>query len=563
MALLCFGPAEPRCAAQGREVVVVYNQRMPESREIALHYAERREVPTNQIVGFDLPVSETITRTEFRDQLQRPLLKFLERQRLFVVASDIKETGRREAGAVTQRLSSASVRYVVLCYGVPVSIARDALLREPGQDKAPEALRRNEAAVDSELALLPWYWRNQHLFGPQANPIIGATNAATIHPTNGVLMVARLDGPGPGIARGLVDRAMEAETNGLWGRAYFDARGLTDGSYRMGDEWILGAAEIARRAGFETVVDTRPGTFSAAFPMSQIALYAGWYDGQVSGPFLRPEVEFMPGAVAYHLHSFSAHSIRTPDQYWVGPLLAAGATATMGHVFEPYLEGTSDLPVFFSRLLLGGFSFGEAAYAAQGALSWQTTVVGDPLYRPFRRRNPGDNPGARLQELHFQLLARRSRLIEWSNLLVANLNLGSGASPQEVIDYLGSQPATAQSALLQEKLARLYEQQGRLADAIESNERALKLEPTPQQRTRIMLALAETLALAGRKEDALGWYEQFLARFPDYPELLNIHERMLSLARELNRPAEVDRIQRMIESLGEAAPPGQSGGVKE
>ena len=33
--------------------------------------------------------------------------------------------------------------------------------------------------------------------------------------------------------------------------------------------------------------------------------------------------------------------------------------------------------------LLLGFSFGEAAWTAEFGFSWQTTVVGDPLYRPW------------------------------------------------------------------------------------------------------------------------------------------------------------------------------------
>jgi hypothetical protein len=37
-----------------------------------------------------------------------------------------------------------------------------------------------------------------------------------MHPTNGILLVTRLDGPSASIARGLVDKALEAETNGLW-----------------------------------------------------------------------------------------------------------------------------------------------------------------------------------------------------------------------------------------------------------------------------------------------------------------------------------------------------------
>jgi len=54
-------------------------------------------------------------------------------------------------------------------------------------------------------------------------------------------------------------------------------------------------------------------------------------------------------------------------------LLAQGATCTMGSVDEPYLSGTPDISVFLNRLLYRGFTFAEAAYAAQASLSWQTT----------------------------------------------------------------------------------------------------------------------------------------------------------------------------------------------
>ena len=309
-------------------------------------------------------------------------------------------------------------------------------------------------------------------YGPTGNPVYGVTNAALIHPTNGVLMVARLDGPTAEIARGLVDKAIEAETDGLWGRAYFDCRGLTNSNYKAGDDWIRGAAEIVRRLGFETILDERPETYSGAFPMSHIAFYAGWYEGQASGPFARPKVEFMPGAFAYHLHSFSAHVLRTADQYWAGPLLAKGATATMGCVDEPYLEFTPDVATFFVRFTLFGFSFGEAACAAQSALSWQTTVVGDPLYRPFAKPP---------QQLHQELESKKSKLMEWSHLRVVNLNQARGASVSEMVNYLEEIPTTKESAVLSEKLGDLCDAQGKPSSAIHAYNRALQLDPSPQQ----------------------------------------------------------------------------------
>ena len=116
--------------------------------------------------------------------------------------------------------------------------------------------------------------------------------------------------------------------------------------------------------------------------MSHIAIYAGWYASDVNGPFALPKVEFMPGAFAYHLHSFSADTLRSTTANWCGPLLAKGATCTMGCVYEPYLAATPNI-AFFLQALFNGYTFGEAAWAAQAALSWQTTVIGDPLYRPF------------------------------------------------------------------------------------------------------------------------------------------------------------------------------------
>src|SRR6185369_3728718 len=165
----------------------------------------------------------------------------------------------------------------VLCYGVPLRIAEDPYLKEENLEKTRPEMRRNVAAVDSELALLPALDQKLPLAGPLRNPLYTLTNSTAFNPTNNVLMVARLDGPTAAIARALVDKALEAERDGLWGRAYFDLRNITDPGFKAGDDWIRNAAELCRRLGFETVVDDNAGTFPAGFPMSQIGYYIGWY----------------------------------------------------------------------------------------------------------------------------------------------------------------------------------------------------------------------------------------------------------------------------------------------
>jgi uncharacterized protein (TIGR03790 family) len=373
--------------------------------------------------------------------------------------------------------------------------------------------------VDSELAWLPMYKMPSHLTGPLPNWVYGTTNLAVLDPTNGILLVARLDGPTPEIASGLVDKALAAEHDGLWGRAYVDMRSISDPGYKLGDEWMQGVADVCHLAGFETTVDKKPETFPADFPMSQIAIYAGWYDGNVSGPFTLPKVEFMPGAFAYHLHSFSAATLRSTNQNWCGPLLAKGATCTMGCVNEPYLSCTPNVAAFVARFL-SGYTFGEAAWAAQPALSWQTTVIGDPLYRPC---------GKPLEELHAELARTHNPLIAWSFLRLVDLDLVHGLSAAEMSTFLENIPETAKSAILTEKLADLYEMEGKPSSAIDMYELALTRDPSPEQRIRIRLTLADKLQAAGLATNAIEDYQQLLNEAPDYPGKSTIEGKLAAL----------------------------------
>jgi uncharacterized protein (TIGR03790 family) len=535
-------------AGGGEEVLVIYNKRVPESKQVADYYAQRRAVPSNQVLGLDLPADESMSRQEFLDKLQAPMLKHLEAEKLFTYGpATNRVTHSKSSDPPVRRVVGARIRYVVLCYGVPVKIAAEPKLVEDGADKLPGELQRNQAAVDSQLACsassegrLPWT-------GPISNPFYGATNAAMLHPTNGLLLVARLDGPSAAIARGLVDKAIDAETNGLWGRAYVDSRGLTNGGYVVGDDWMRACAFVARKSGFETVLDEKEATFSAGYPMSQTALYLGWYDQQVSGPFTKGLAEFMPGAFAYHLYSFSAQHLRSTNNSWTGVLLQLGAACTMGAVDEPYLTGTPDLFTFLSRFVGMGFSFGEAAYSGLTSVSWQMTIVGDPLYRPFAQS---------LEGLHNKLLKQGSPLIDWSHLLIVNRNLEMGQSPASIVDYLYQTAQPGRSALLTEKVGDLYWSMGKMGDALDSYEGALRRGPSPIQRLRLLLNLADRRTLYGPDEAALRWHETLLKDFPDYPDRQRLFQQMLPLAKRLGRTNVVEQCEK------ELARPSSTNGTK-
>ncbi len=516
-----------RAENPGDEVVVIYNSRMPESKDVADHYAQMRNVPADQVFGFKLTTNEDISRNEFRDALQKPLAKELESKKLWHIGSDIYSATNGQKGKVVWHVKQSKIRYAVLCYGVPLRIEDDPNLKEEIPDMRPE-LRRNGAAVDSELAMLPWVEQHVPVTGLQLNPAYTTTNAAWLHPTNGLLMVTRLDGPTASIARGLVDKAMEAETNGLCGRAYFDWRSLpTNSPVYRGDEWIIGAARTCQYfGGFETEVDTNENTFQADFPMSQTAIYCGWYTENADGPFAYNDIEFMPGAFAYHLQSFSAATLRSTTLHWAGPLLAKGAAATMGSVNEPYLSGTPDVFVFCARWVALGFTYGEAAYASQQSLSWQTTVVGDPLYRPF---------GKPLATLIKEQESTHSKFIEWSYLRAVNINLLAGKRPAEMCAELQSLPATKDSAVLTQKLGDLYSATGMPSSAVEAYASALKLDPSPLQRVKIRLALADKLAELNQTREAAADLRALLNEDPDYPGRPAVERKLQDLSTRLSQ----------------------------
>ncbi len=524
-----YAGAAAVAAGGGDEVVVIYNSNVRGSKKVADHYAQARQVPRRQVYGFPLPAAEEISRTEFRELLQQPLVQKLEADNLWTFRWMKTSAIPSQPGREGRLVAASQIRYAVLCYGVPLKIRPDPGALEAGKTNLQAELRHNEAAVDSELALLPLINLELTLTGPQGNSFYGATNAADLHPTNGILLVARLDGPTPEIACGLVDKALAAERDGLWGRTYFDARGLgKTNAYFLGDEWILGAAKLCRELGFETTVDNLPETFPASFPLSQIAIYCGWYDGNVSGPFAASQVEFMPGAFAYHLHSFSASTLRSTHENWAGPLLARGATCTLGCVYEPYLGATPNVAMLLARLTVSGFTFGEAAYAGQPFLSWQTTVVGDPLYRPF-----GKAPTV----LHEQLTQQKSPLLEWSYLRLTNTALAHGSRASAVASLIENLDVAAHSAVLTEKLGDLYALEGKPSSAIWAYQNALKMNPSPQQKLRLRLSLGEKLQEQARNAEAIENDRKLLSETRDYPGKNSVEVKIKSLSPTATPPA--------------------------
>jgi uncharacterized protein (TIGR03790 family) len=357
-------------------VLILANRDNGESLAVARHYAERRGLPESSIVALPMPLTEQITWPEFVTSIWNPLLReAISRGDIDAMAMSLKDgLGRTKIVSSGHRLDA-----LVICRGVPLRVAHDeTLFDEKSSPLAVNAsLRSVEGSVDSELALLAVNCPTISAFVP--NPVLAANSGAALERAlREIIPVGRLDGPSVEDAKGLVDLALKAERDGLAGRAYVDI----GGKHAQGDEWLEACVGELAALGFETDVDRAKTTLSAASRFDAPVLYFGWYEADLNGPFAAPGFRFPPGAIALHIHSYSAQTLRSPARGWSGPLVARGVTATFGNVGEPYLQFTHQ-PHLFLRAIADGSPLGVAALRSINALSWKAIILGDPLYRPF------------------------------------------------------------------------------------------------------------------------------------------------------------------------------------
>lgn len=354
-------------------IVILANSDDTDSLRVARHYARVRAVPAANIIALKMPLAEGITWREFVTQMWQPLIERLVADR-WIDATPMALTdalGRRKYAPRDHRIAA-----LVICRGVPLKIANDPVyLTDPPAPANRREFRTNAGAVDAELSLLAQ--PNYPITGFVTNPLF-QNEHPTPFETAQVVRVARLDGPTVADALALVDRAVEAEQRGLAGRGYVDIANRD----KMGDAWLEGAAKQIAALGFDLAVDREPAIMPVTARCDAPAFYFGWYSSEMGGPFALPGFKFPPGAVAVHIQSFSAASLRQPTGAWTSAFIARGVTATVGNVHEPYLPFTHR-PDLLMRALARGFTWVDAAYFALPVLSWQAIVIGDPLYRPL------------------------------------------------------------------------------------------------------------------------------------------------------------------------------------
>lgn len=433
LSLPCAAMAAPWDAAAA--TAVVFNPDFPESESLARFYAEKRGIPPAQIIGLPCSKEEAITRQAFDETLRTPLSEAI----------------------------SSGIDILVLMHGVPSKIIR--------QKEKPQPSREDEASVDSELACLRM--PAMELAGALNNPWYNkAQRFHTFAEKRGMLLVARLDAASPATVRRMIEDSLAVEKTGLRGRAVIDLA-LKKGAYEEGEEWLRRSALSYKTRGIPTYVDRYEPVIREGWPLPDTALYFGWYTGEVAGALKSPSFRFKRGAVACHLHSFSAGIIRTGTQNWVGPLLEHGAAATMGNVWEPYLSLTVHFDILNDRLLKG-WTLAEAAWCATPGLSWMNVVLGDPLYRPFAANALGTDRDYAV----YRGIAERHADDEDTSLMKRDVleNARSRSNPH-----------------LLEMLALLASQESKTAEAIDLLQHARSLYTKADDRLRTLIYEVELL----------------------------------------------------------------------
>lgn len=334
-------------------VLIVVNQASPLSRRIGEYYAERRRLPASNICRLQSTSEEEISRSEFDDQVARPIQDYLRGRKL-----------------------TEKVLYVVTTAGVPLKI-RGSL-----------GITGEAASVDSELTLLysDMHGHAHPTPGGVPNPFFGKTSAIFRHPDFPIYLVTRLAGFDFDDVKAIIDRAQVARNRGKF---VIDLKGSDN---TQGNRWLLDAARQIPRDRLVLDLTRKVLTYQP-----DVIAYASWGSNDPDRKDRHLGFHWLPGAIATEYVSTNGRTFaRPPDNWNIGAwgdpkatfagtpqsltadYIHDGATGASGQVYEPYLQFTPR-PNFVLPAYLHGRNLAESFYLGIPDLSWMNIVVGDPL----------------------------------------------------------------------------------------------------------------------------------------------------------------------------------------
>ncbi|MDQ6707497.1 MAG: TIGR03790 family protein, partial [Acidobacteriota bacterium] len=359
-----------------QRVLVVYNTTVADSIAVANYYVTKRAIPSANVCAISPPATTYVSSADFDNTVKTPIK------------------------ACLNAVGASNILYIVFSYQTPYG--------RIGNDGNGYSLDQSISDIWDQynpMILYPYpdnphpYYAGAQSQGNVYQPFVSLADYRSQPGAMLLYSVWRLDAATPAIARGLVDKAMQAESSGLTGQICIDRNrgdltGQSDAGYLAGDWDLHEAALFAAQAGFAVTEDSNDaefGTPPAALRCDNAALYSGWY----SLDHYNDAFSWNPGAIGWHLDSASALDPRGGTN-WSANALLKGITVTSGAVKEPYLEALP-APDGVFRNLFEGANVGDAFLRNTPYVKWMIVNMGDPLYRPFPRGFPAFDRAANPQ----------------------------------------------------------------------------------------------------------------------------------------------------------------------
>ncbi|MFN0205052.1 MAG: TIGR03790 family protein [Planctomycetota bacterium] len=362
---------------KANQILVVVNDSSAISQAIGNYYTSIRNIPAQNVfhLANGTPTAEYISRNDYSLLIRDPIKNYLE---------------------VTVPALKTQIKCILLTKGVPLVV----------NNTTGGGVSQTVASVDSELTqLFTGLVPNNGHEGWLGNPYFGQQKGFDEFTINGLhssmsYLVCRLDGyadqidPGTGVPvdiKNLIDRAQTPNAAGVY---LLDGDPTKTGGYAIGETWMTNAKNALNALGL-FVNHTQTTTFQKN--INNILGYASWgsndsnnlgvpyYGLNMNGSGDNVPGTFVPGSLATDFVSTSARTFSGPNignygQSMIADLIRMGCTAANGHVAEPFLNAVSQPDQVFPNYARG-FTVAEAFYTSIAFLSWENTVVCDPLMK--------------------------------------------------------------------------------------------------------------------------------------------------------------------------------------
>lgn len=363
-----------RAEIKPNQVLVVVNDSSAVSTSIGSYYSSIRNIPAQNV--FHLPAGtpavEFISRSDYNTKIRDIIKAYLQ---------------------TTVPSLKTQIKCILLTKGVPLVVA----------NTTGSGTSQTIASVDSELTqLFTGLVGDNGQEGWLGNPYFGQTKGIDEFTSPSLsYLVCRLDGyddqidPGSGVPvdiKNLIDRAQTPAGAGVY---LLDGDPTKTGGYAVGESWMINAKTSLLNMGM-TVAHDQTTTFQKN--INNIIGYASWgsndsnnlgvpyYGTNFNGSGNNVPGTFLPGSLATDYVSTSARTFAWPPSYGqslIADLIRMGCTAANGHVAEPFLNACSQ-PDQLLPNYARGMTVAEAYYTSIAFVSWENTVVCDPLMKKMQ-----------------------------------------------------------------------------------------------------------------------------------------------------------------------------------